>query len=175
MECRQRGFYCKWVGYFNAELLFLEGRKMSGSLQFYGRYFFANLWRRQKSIEISRHLSVNKIRDFWHGCCIHHCMEKRDARILDPKTQEEVCRRAIKMLQKVRTQQSVADELEVGRTRVNGWWKRFQEEVWESLWTQKRGPKKRSRKLTVEQEEEVQRLIADRIPTPRRQASLLPD
>ena len=53
-------------------------------------------------------------------------MEKRDARTLDPKTQEEVRRRAIKMLQKGRTQQSVADELEVRWIRVNGWWKRFQ-------------------------------------------------
>ena len=88
------------------------------------------------------------------------CMEKSEARILDPKTQEEVRRQSVRMLQKGRTQQRVADELEVSRTRVNGWWKRFQEEVWESLWTQKRGPKKRSRKLTVEQEEELQRLIA---------------
>ena len=46
---------------------------------------------------------------------------KREARILDPKTQEEVRRRAIKMLQKGRTQQIVADDLEVSRTRVNGW------------------------------------------------------
>jgi len=91
-------------------------------------------------------------------------MEKRDARTLDPKTQEEVRRRAIKMLQKGRTQQRVADELEVSRTRVNGWWKRFQEGGWEALRAQKRGPKKRSRKLTVEQEEEVQRLIADKTP-----------
>ena len=60
-------------------------------------------------------------------------MEKRDARTLDPKTQEEVRRRAIKMLQKGRTQQSVADELEVSRTRVNGWWKRFLEGGWEAL------------------------------------------
>ena len=68
------------------------------------------------------------------------------------------------MLQKGRTQQRVADELEVSRTRVNGWWKRFQEGGWEALRAQKRGPKKRSRKLTVEQEEEVQRLIADKTP-----------
>jgi len=47
-------------------------------------------------------------------------MEKRDARTLDPKTQKEVRRQAIKMLQKARTQQSVADEREVSRTRVNG-------------------------------------------------------
>ena len=53
------------------------------------------------------------------------CMEKSEARILDPKTQEEVRRQSVRMLQKGRTQQRVADELEVSRTRVNGWWKRF--------------------------------------------------
>ena len=70
------------------------------------------------------------------------------------------------MLQKGPTQQSVADEREVSRIRVNGWWKRFQKGGWEALRAQKRGLKKRSRKLTVEQEEEVQRLIADKNPDP---------
>ena len=96
-------------------------------------------------------------------------MGKRDARTIDPKTQEEVRRRGIKMLQIGRTRQSVADELEVSRTRVNGWWKRFQEGGWEALRAQKRRPKKRSRKLTVEQEEEVQRLISDSTTQPQNQ------
>ena len=60
-------------------------------------------------------------------------METRDVRTLDPETQEEVRRRAIQMLQKGRTQQSVADVLGVSRTRVNGWWKRFQEGGWKAL------------------------------------------
>ena len=64
------------------------------------------------------------------------------------------------MVRKGCSQKSVADELEVGLARVNGWWKRFLEGGWEALRAQKRGPKKRSRKLTVEQEEELQRLIA---------------
>ena len=80
------------------------------------------------------------------------CMEKRDARTLDPKTQEEVRRRAIKVLHKGRKQQSVADELEVSRTRVSGWWKRFRDGGWETLRAKKRGLKKKSRNLTVEQE-----------------------
>ena len=66
-------------------------------------------------------------------------MEKRDARTLDPKTQEEVRRRAIKMLQKGRTQQSVADGVEISRTRVNGYWKCFHEGGWEALRAQDRG------------------------------------
>ena len=37
---------------------------------------------------------------------------------------------------------------------------------WEALRSQKRGLKKRSRKLAVEQDEEVQRLIGTRPPTP---------
>ena len=78
------------------------------------------------------------------------------------------------MLQKGRTQQRVADELEVSRTRVNGWWKRFQEGGWEALRAQKRGPEKTGRKLTVEQEEVEQRNISDIDPTtPEPQAPLL--
>ena len=52
---------------------------------------------------------------------------------MDPKTQEDVRRRVIRMLQKGLTQQSAADELEVSRTWVNGWRKRFQERGWEAL------------------------------------------
>ena len=99
---------------------------------------------------------------------------KREARTLDPRTQEEVRRRAVQMLQKGRTQQRVADEREVTRTRVNGGSKRFQEGGWEALRAQKQGPKTTSRKLTVGQEEEVQWLIADKTPDPSTTSSPLP-
>ena len=91
-------------------------------------------------------------------------MERSYRKTLNLKTWGRQRCQTTKVLQKGRTQQGVADELEVSRTRVNGWWKRFQEGGWEALRAQKRGPKKRSRKLTVEQEEEVQRLIADKTP-----------
>jgi len=91
-------------------------------------------------------------------------MEKRDARLLTPQAQEEVRRQAIKMLNKGRQQTVVAKELEVSRKQVNGWWKRYQEGGWEALKARKRGPKGGSRKLTAEQELEVQRLIAEKAP-----------
>ena len=91
-------------------------------------------------------------------------MQKRDARMLSQEAQEEVRRRAIKMLQKGRTQQAVADELEVNRSRVNRWWKRYQEGGWAALKKRKRGPKGSSRKLTPQQEDEVQQLIAEKTP-----------
>lgn len=91
-------------------------------------------------------------------------MDKRDARLLSPEAQQELRRQAIKMLKKGRKQNVVAEELEVSRQRVNGWWKRYREGGWDALRARKRGPKGGSRKLTSEQELEVQRLIADKTP-----------
>ena len=91
-------------------------------------------------------------------------MEKRDARTLTPQAQEEVRRRAVKMLQKGQTQKAVAEDLEVSRSRVNGWWKRFESGGWQALKARKRGPKGDSRKLSAEQELEVQQIIAEKTP-----------
>jgi transposase len=92
-------------------------------------------------------------------------MEKRDARLLNPAAQEEVRRQAIKLLQQGQKQAAVAQQLEVSRQRVNGWWKRFELGGWSALRKRKRGPKNGSnRKLNQEQEQEIQKLISDKTP-----------
>lgn len=92
-------------------------------------------------------------------------MEKRDARTLGQEAQEEVRRRAVKLLKKGFTQKAVADELEVSRQGVNDWWKRYREGGWDALKKRKRGRVAGTdRKLSAEQEEEVQKLITDKMP-----------
>lgn len=92
-------------------------------------------------------------------------MEKRDARTLTQEAQEEVRRQAIKMLNKGMTQQSVADALDVSRRAVGNWWKRYREGGWSAMRKQRRGRREGvARKLTEEQETQVQRLITDNTP-----------
>jgi len=69
---------------------------------------------------------------------------KKNVRTLDPKTQEVVRLRRIKMPQKGRIQQSVAKKLEFSQSLANGWWRRFQEGDREALRAQKRGPKRKA-------------------------------
>ena len=93
------------------------------------------------------------------------CMEKRDARTLSQEAQEEVRRQAIKGLESGKSQAAVARELDVSRAAVNGWWKRHREGGWKALRKRRRGRKEGTdRKLTVEQEKEVQRVIVDKTP-----------
>jgi len=92
-------------------------------------------------------------------------MDNRDARTLVPEAQQELRRRAIKMLQKGWTQQAVADELEVTRQAVGKWWKKFKDAGWPGLRKQKRGkPAGEYRQLTAEQEAEIQKTICDKTP-----------
>lgn len=92
-------------------------------------------------------------------------MENRDARTLHPQAQEELRRRAIKMLNQGRTQQAVADDLDVTRQAVGKWWKRYKDGGWSSVKKQKRGRRKGdNRFLTPERESEIQKLICDKTP-----------
>ena len=93
------------------------------------------------------------------------CMDKRDARTLSQEAQEEVRRQAIKALESGKSQAAVARELDVSRAAVNGWWKRHREGGWKALRKRRRGRKTGTdRKLSVEQEKEVQRVIVDKTP-----------
>jgi hypothetical protein len=55
-------------------------------------------------------------------------MENRDARTLHPQAEEELRRRAIKILKQGHTQQGVADALDLTRQAVGKWWKKEKEE-----------------------------------------------
>jgi len=92
-------------------------------------------------------------------------MEKRDARTLSQEAQEEVRRQAIKLLKSGATQLETARLLEVSRSAVSGWWKRHKEGGISALKKRRRGRRMGSaRKLSAEQEQEVQKLICDKTP-----------
>lgn len=92
-------------------------------------------------------------------------MEERDARTLSQDAQEEVRMRAIKMLKNGMTRIEVAGHLGVSRQHVGEWWKRYQEGGMKALKKRKRGlPTGSNRKLTAEQELEVQQTLIDKTP-----------
>ena len=92
-------------------------------------------------------------------------MESRDARTLNQDAQQELRCRGIKMIKKGRTQQEVADELEVTRQAVGKWWKLYKEGGWTALKKGRRGRRDGDkRRLSPEQESEIQKLICDKTP-----------
>ena len=92
-------------------------------------------------------------------------MDKRDARLLGQEAQEEIRRQAIKLLKKGMKRVEVARQLEVSRQHVGYWWKRHQRGGWNALRKRRRGRAFGSkRKLSAEQEKEVQKLITDKTP-----------
>ena len=92
-------------------------------------------------------------------------MDKRDARLLGQQAQEEVRRQAIKLLKKGMKQVEVAAQLEVSRQHVGYWWKRYRQGGWNALKMRRRGRAfGAKRKLSAEQEKEVQKLISDKTP-----------
>lgn len=93
-------------------------------------------------------------------------MESRDARTLTQEAQEELRRQAIKRLKAGETQTEVARTLDVARGTVNRWWKAYTEagSILVLRKKQRGRPAGSSRKLTQEQEEEVQKVITDKTP-----------
>ena len=92
-------------------------------------------------------------------------MKKRDARTLTQEAQEELRRRAIKMIESGQTQAKTAELLEISRNAVNGWWKRHQEGGLQALKKRRRGRAVGSdRRLTEEQEAQVRQIICDKTP-----------
>lgn len=93
------------------------------------------------------------------------CMEIRDARTLSQDAQQELRCRGIKMIKKGRTQQEVADELDVTRQAVGKWWKLFKDGGWAALKKGQRGRRHGDKRLmSPEQESEIQKLICDKTP-----------
>ncbi|MET3870489.1 transposase [Puniceicoccus vermicola] len=92
-------------------------------------------------------------------------MENRDARTLSQDAQQEMRRQAIRALKKGRTQTQVAKDFGVAQPTVNRWWKRFEAGGWAAIGKGKRGRQDGSgRKMTADQEKEIQKLITDKTP-----------
>ena len=91
-------------------------------------------------------------------------MEKRDARSLTPKTQEEIRRQAIRLLKKFKASQ-VADQLEVSRNAVYEWIKAHKAGGMKALKAKKQGrPKGTGLTLSEDQQAKVRIIICDATP-----------
>ena len=92
-------------------------------------------------------------------------MDKTDARTLNQQAQEEIRRRAIRLVEAHKTQKEVAELLDVGRTTVNRWVSRYRKDGWKALKMRKRGRAVGTdRRLKKEQAEEIRKLIVDHTP-----------
>lgn len=92
-------------------------------------------------------------------------MEKIDARTLKPEVQEQVRKQAIHLRQKGHRIEQIAAILDVNPRTVYRWWQLYRCGGVKSIRVLKRGrPTGACRRLTVEQEKQVQRLIRDKQP-----------
>lgn len=92
-------------------------------------------------------------------------MDKRDARSLTPKTQEEIRRQAIRLLKSGSKVQDVADQLEVSRKAVQAWKKAYKEGGMKALKAKKQGrPLGSGLKLSEEQQAKIRIVICDATP-----------
>lgn len=92
-------------------------------------------------------------------------MEKIDARTLKPEVQEQLRKQAIHLRQKGHRIEQIAAILDVNPRTVYRWWQLYRRGGVKSIRVLKRGrPTGACRRLTVEQEKQVQRLIRDKQP-----------
>lgn len=92
-------------------------------------------------------------------------MEKRDARKLAPKAQEEIRRQAIRLHEAGLTRLKIAERLEVHRNTVGEWIAHYKSEGITSLQAQKRGPKPgRLMQLSESEQKRVRKAITDHCP-----------
>jgi len=92
-------------------------------------------------------------------------MEKIDARTLKPEVQEQLRKQAIQLRQKGHSIQQIAAILDVNARTVYRWCQLHKRGGAKSIRLRKRGrPLGACRKLTAEQEKQVQRLIRDKQP-----------
>jgi transposase len=92
-------------------------------------------------------------------------MEDRDARSLSQEAQEEIRMRAVSMVRGGMTQTEVARLLGVTRQHVCAWCKRYDAGGVNALKKQKRGIRfGMNRKLTPEQESDIQKTLVDKTP-----------
>ena len=92
-------------------------------------------------------------------------MEKIDARTLKPEVQEQLRKQAIHLRQKGQSVEQIAAILDVNSRTVYRWWQLYRRGGVKSIRTRRRGrPTGACRRLTVEQEKQIQRLIRDKQP-----------
>lgn len=92
-------------------------------------------------------------------------MEKTDARTLNSESKYELRKRVIRLKHKDITNKSIAEILEVSVSWVSRIWQKYQQHGPEAIRPNKHGrPSGTGRKMTSEQESEVQKLIIDKTP-----------
>ena len=92
-------------------------------------------------------------------------MEKIDARTLKPEVQEQLRKQAIHLRQKGQSVEQIAAILDVNSRTVYRWWQLYRRGGVKSIRIRRRGrPTGACRRLTVEQEQQIQRLIRDKQP-----------
>lgn len=92
-------------------------------------------------------------------------MEKPDARLLKPTTQNYLRQQAIRLREQGKRNIDIAAYLGVHRNTITGWWKDYQTQGEEGLTQQQRGAKYGAgRTLSTEQESQVQERMRDQFP-----------
>ena len=92
-------------------------------------------------------------------------MEKIDARTLKPEVQEQLRKQAIHLRQKGQSVEQIAAILDVNSRTVYRWWQLYRRGGVKSIRIRRRGrPTGACRRLSVEQEKQIQRLIRDKQP-----------
>jgi transposase len=91
--------------------------------------------------------------------------KKIDARTLKPEVQEQLLKQAVQLRKKGHSVQNIAEMLEVNPGTVYRWCQLYEHGGVKSIRIRKRGrPIGTCRKLTIEQEKQLQRLIRDKQP-----------
>jgi len=92
-------------------------------------------------------------------------MNKPDARLLEPKTQDYLRQQAIRLRQQGKQFVDIASYLGVDRNKVSDWWQQYQEKGEVALHQQQRGRKVGvGRNLSLEHEIRLQQLLQGHFP-----------
>ncbi len=92
-------------------------------------------------------------------------MDKPDARLLNPSTQNYLRQQAIRLGEQGKRMVEIASYLGVHRTTVSGWWRQYKQEGEAALLQQPRGAKLgEGRTLSPGEEAIVQRLMQAHFP-----------
>ena len=92
-------------------------------------------------------------------------MNKPDARLLNPTTQDYLRQQAIRLRRQGKRMSEIATYLGVHRTTVSQWWRQYQQQGDVALHQQQRGNKLgKGRTLNPEEEALIQKLMRDHFP-----------
>jgi len=96
---------------------------------------------------------------------LHKRVDEKDTRTLNQDAQEEIRRQAMRLVGNGKSKTEVASLLGVGRSTVSRWFSRYKDGGWAVLRKRKRGRAVGTdRRLSAEQEKEVQKTIVDHTP-----------